>query len=104
MPTRKKSPKKLSRSVRLKKYEVVYRRIKSSKTNPKKVKVKKVKVTATRTPVVRKPRSSPKVKKSRRKLTDYQKYVRSESKRSKYKNMIPTKRMKEIGASWKSRK
>ena len=63
MPTRKKSPKKLSRSVRLKKYEVVYRRIKSSKTNPKKVKVKKVKVkkvkvTATRTPVVRKPRST----------------------------------------------
>ena len=83
MTSREKLPKKsLTRSVRLKKYEAVYKRLICKVTKPKVTKPK-VKIT-----------------KSRSKLTDYQKYVRIESKRLKYKKLVPSARLGAIGAAW----
>ena len=98
MTSREKLPKKsLTRSVRLKKYEAVYKRLICKVTKPKvtKPKVTKPKVTK---PKVTKPKV--KITKSRSKLTDYQKYVRIESKRLKYKKLVPSARLGAIGAAW----
>ena len=123
MTSREKLPKKsLTRSVRLKKYEAVYKRLICKVTKPKvtkpkvtkpkvtkpkvtKPKVTKPKVTKPKVtkPKVTKPKvTKPKVKitKSRSKLTDYQKYVRIESKRLKYKKLVPSARLGAIGAAW----
>ena len=121
MPTTKKSPKKMSRSTRLKKYENVYTRvIKRGETGtatkpkarkaPQKIPRRRTKTQhgSIKTSPRRKIRSTPKAKlktkgatKSRsKKLTTYQKFVKAESKKTKYKAMSPKDRMKAIGARW----
>jgi len=137
MPTAKKSPKKkLSRSVRLKKYESVYTKAvkrnstkKTSKPRARKVPKKsprrrtsspKSKTKATTSKVKPKRKSEAKTKtktkaktkaktnakttkspKRSRRLTTYQKFVKTESKKTKYKQMAPTIRMVAIGAAWR---
>lgn len=121
MPTTKKSPKKMSRSVRLKRYESVYTRVikrggtgTATKPNarkaPQKIPRRRTKTQngSIKTSPRRKIRSTPKAKlktkgatKSRsKKLTTYQKFVKTESKKTKYKAMSPNDRMKAIGARW----
>ena len=43
-------------------------------------------------------------RKGKRPLNAYQKFVRDESKKSKYKDMKPTSRMKAIGKAWRNSK
>lgn len=130
--TLKKSPKKMTRSARLKRYESVYSKAlrrggtgsaakskvrkaprksprrkttnprnetrgKNKSTRAKIVKPKKIKPSPTKQ---KKTVSSPQRSK---KLTAYQKFVKTESKKTKYKNMVPQKRLVAIGAAWKSK-
>jgi len=129
MPTTKKSPKKMSRSTRLKKYESVYTRVikrggtgtatkPKARKAPQKIPRRRTKTQhrSIKTSPRRKIRSTPKSKlqtkeatkgatKSRsKKLTTYQKFVKTESKKTKYKAMSPKDRMKAIGARWNSMK
>ena len=124
MPTAKKSPKKMSRSARLKRYESVYTKAvkrggTGSATKPKVRKAPrksprrrtKPQMRRTKTRPEHKLHSTPKTKNQtkkvnqsskirRKKLTVYQKFVKTESKKSKYKAMSPKDRMKAIGARW----
>jgi len=101
---RKKESKKVSRSVRLKKYEAAYKAClkkalsvcEKKKSPKKKRKPRKSKVTP-----VEKPKKS---KDKKRSLNNYQIFVREESKKSKYKGMIPSNRMRAIGKAWKALK
>ena len=129
----KKSPKKMTRSARLKRYESVYtkalkrggtgsaskpkvrkapRKSPRRRTTSPRLKTK----TKTRRPRVKpKPKPTPKTKlKTKRttkspkrrskRLTTYQKFVRTESKKTKYKDMAPQDRMTAIGAYWNALK
>jgi hypothetical protein len=49
------------------------------------------------------PHPSPE-RKTKKKLTDYQKYVKKESKKVKYKDVSPRSRLKSIGRDWKKSK
>ncbi len=128
MPTAKKLPKRspMTRSARLKRYESVYNKIvrregtgSSSKSkvrkSPKKIPRKKKIVTSsmeTKSKVRHKESlvkntklsSSKDTSKQRSKrLTTYQKFVKTESRKTKYKSMIPKDRLVAIGAEWRSK-
>lgn len=107
----RKTSKRVSRSVRLKKYEAAYEaclkkamsacKKKSDPSSSKKSKRKhKSKTTPSETVSKRK---SPK-KEQKRPLNAYQKFVRDESKKSKYKGMLSSDRMRAIGKAWKNLK
>jgi hypothetical protein len=123
MPTGKKSPKKMTRSARLKRYESAYTKAikrgvgsackhkvrkapqKSPRRRPK-TKKKNVRMSPKHKPNVthtskRETKKANKCTKRRSKrLTDYQKFVRTESKKTKYKGMAPKDRMTAIGVNW----
>lgn len=97
---RKKPTQRTSRSVRLKKYEILYeeclKRATERESRAKKSPVKKHEKKSRKRPVP--------VKKSRAKhLNEYQEFVREESKKATYKNMSATDRMKAIGKLWKNK-
>lgn len=107
----KRKPKRISRSVRLKKYEVAYEAClkkslsinkKSKSVKDKRKHRKSSKAISTEKPSKLNP--SKKNKDIKRPLNTYQKFVRKESKKSKYKGMIPSERMRAIGKIWKSLK
>ena len=97
-------PNRLTRSARLRKYESVYN------SYLKKIKNRENSNTVRRkSPEKNKPKSAPqksvvKEKKSHKKnLTSYQKYVKKESKKKKYKNLPPRERLVHIAKSWKQK-
>ena len=113
----KEETRKLSRSARLRKAQKVYSSLKN--TGKSRTKISKKKVVKRKKDVkpkreTRKVKSATKksrnitkvapTKSVRRKLTDYQKFVKTESRRVKYKNMLPTLRMKEIAKTWDKKK
>ena len=134
MPTAKKPPKKMTRSARLKKYEGVYTKALKSggtgsaskpkvrkvprksprrRTTSPRLKTKtKIKTKTRRTkPKTKSPKDKRKTKKTTKspkrrskRLTAYQKFVRTESKKTKYKDMAPRVRMAAIGAHWNTLK
>lgn len=128
MPTAKKLPKRspMTRSARLKRYESVYNKIvrregtgSSSKSkvrkSPKKIPRKKKIVTSSmetkskgrhKESLVKNTKlsSSKDTSKQRSKrLTTYQKFVKTESRKTKYQSMIPKDRLVAIGAEWRSK-
>ena len=121
MPLREKH--KMSRSVRLKRYESVYTKaIKRGGTgtaskskirkSPRKSSRKKTCTTMKTKPRVplqstckQQPNTITSLKeRSKRRLTTYQKFVKTESRKPKYKNMAPMDRMTAIGAMWNKNK
>jgi hypothetical protein len=101
---RKKPKQRASRSIRFKRYEVLYEDC-MKKAQEREGKTRK----KSRRPI---PKKSPKkshkhkspIKKSRaRHLNSYQEFVRSESKKSIYKHMAASERMKAIGKAWKAK-
>jgi hypothetical protein len=91
---------KKTKSVRLKKYEIVYKEYlknKSKSPEPKKqVREKTEKKVEKKT--------EKKIKdsgKGRKKLTEYQKFVREESRKDKYKGLKPDERLAKIAKAWK---
>lgn len=122
MPQKKKKSNRISRSSRLRKYESVYERcLKKTQlsdgkntvsTTDKEKKERSSPIKKTRKPKYKSPfktRSScikkdTKKKKTKRVLTSYQKFVRSESKKIKYKGIAPKERMQVIGKAWKNKK
>lgn len=117
MPSPNKS-KKMSRSARLKRYENVYTKVlkKSTSKSSSKQKIRKNPQKLSRRKTTRPnqestPDSTPESTRTRpetiktsklrsKRLTCYQKFVRSESKKPKYKSLAPRDRMTAIGASW----
>lgn len=117
---KKKSSKKLSRSVRLRKYELVYDACmkktftvcknpkhttsdknsckKTEKTTEKEPKSEKVKKCNNKKKI-----SPNKSKDRKRPLNAYQKFVREESHKNKYKGMSSTERMSAISKKWKNK-
>ena len=95
------SPKYLTRSARLRKYEVAYeeclKKISCSKRSP----VKQSRAPQEFESQVK--QKSPK-KKNEKPLNSYQKFVRDESQKSKYKGLIATERMTAISKEWKKQK
>jgi len=99
----------MSRSTRLKRYESVYTKVlkKSTRKSSSKQKVRKNPQKNPRRRTARPKQESTKtpetIKTSKhrsKRLTCYQKFVRSESKKTKYKSLAPRDRMTAIGASW----
>lgn len=90
-----------TRSVRLKKYESVYKEyIKNKSKSPEPKKYERVKIPKNK----RQDLSGKKITdsgKGRKKLTDYQKFVREESQKEKYKKLKPDERMAKIAKAWK---
>ena len=76
---------RLSRSARIRKIKSIYN--------------KHMKSTKTQHPTT--PGGGNTNKKSKRKLTDYQKFVKMESRKDKYKYMCGSERMTAISAQWK---
>lgn len=81
--------KKLTRSIRLRKYETIYKKIVNS--DEKKNDISKVE----------KKDIEKKVEKKKKNLNSYQKFVKEESKREKYNNMRSDDRLKAIAIAWK---
>lgn len=126
MPT-KKSPKKLTRSARLRKCGTVYQRTvgaqaKAKKSPPATRKAAK-RAPAKKKPVARRksprkpsrksppprrarakasPKSSPKARK--RPMTAYQKFMKVEMKKPQYAHLAPTKKLSAVAASWRKSK
>ena len=110
---RKKSPKKLNRSARLRKYESTYKLCleKTSSGGEKQRKTSK--------PIIREEYSKRSIPSSTKKaeaktvdkdestpkrpLNAYQKFLQTESKREKYRTKSPKSRMSAIAASWKKK-
>lgn len=133
MPTQKrKSPQKVTRSARLRKYEAAYnstkvavkprasppRRSPPRKPRPKKKQAspKKQKSPQVRASPKKSPRKAPtkkaSVKKSpakkpsktrKRPLNAYQRFVREESSKEKYNGLLATERMRQISKAWQTR-
>lgn len=90
---------RLSRSARLRKYETVYNSyVKKTENKPKIIRKspKKLSKNIKKVSMVKEVES----KKNRKSLTKYQKYVRKESKKTKYKNMLPRERLCSIAKTW----
>jgi sugar diacid utilization regulator len=88
--------KKRNRSVRLKKYEAVYNEYLKNKS--------KSPVQKQQVHIVEHKKSEKKISdstKGRKKLTEYQKFVKEQSKREKYKGLKPEERLAKIARSWK---
>jgi hypothetical protein len=95
------SPKHLSRSARLRKYEVAYEEcLKKMSCSKRRSPDKKLR--AQQEPVQGKKKSPQ--KKNEKPLNSYQKFVRDESQKSKYKDLIATERMTAISKEWKKQK
>ena len=98
------SPKYLTRSARLRKYEVAYeeclKKVAESKSKRSPVKNSRVRQECETPPVKQK---SPK-KKNEQPRNSYQKFVRDESQKSKYKCLIASERMTAISKEWKKQK
>ena len=114
----------LSRSARLRKYEVAYeecikKTFDSSKKKPNRIepckKSRSVRnVISNKSPSIKNVISSShkksKVKQSsppnkkKRSLNAYQKFVKEESQKNKYKSFTPSERMKEISKEWNKKK
>ena len=91
------SPKYLSRSARLRKYEIAYEEcIKKNACSKKNTVLRK----SPDKKYQQKPDKSPK-KKNEKPLNSYQKFVRDESQKSKYKGLIASERMTAISKEWK---
>lgn len=88
-----------NRSVRLKKYEAVYKEyIKHKSRSPEQKKPeKKHKNKISHSKKEKIVDSS----KGRKKLTEYQKFVKNESQKEKYKGLKPDERMAKIARAWK---
>lgn len=91
------SPKYLSRSARLRKYEVAYEEC------LKKTVCSKKNTVLRKSPDKKSRQQSPK-KKNEKPLNSYQKFVRDESQKSKYKGLIASERMTAISKEWKKQK
>ena len=96
------SPKYLSRSARLRKYEVAYEECLKKMTcyKCKRSPDKKSRAQEEAVPIKEK---SPK-KNNEKLLNSYQKFVRDESQKSKYKGLIASERMTAISKEWKKTK
>ena len=129
MPESRKTSKRMSRSIRLRKYESVYKscieslsarekanspKKKDSKREPRKKTESKKRETPEKkerkkkvTPEKKKERKKKDEKKSAEtpkvKRKDDQKWMRSESKKSKYNGMTGGERMKAIGEEWRKK-
>lgn len=91
------SPKYLSRSARLRKYEVAYEEcIKKTACSKKNTVLRKSPDKKSQ----QQNEKSPK-KKNEKPLNSYQKFVRDESQKSKYKGLIASERMRAISKEWK---
>lgn len=93
---------KKTRSVRLKKYESVYKEYLKNKSRSPEPESK----THTRKKLEKIKEPDKKVadsEKGRKKLTDYQKFVKDENKKEKYKDIKPGERMIKIAKAWKKR-
>jgi hypothetical protein len=89
---------KKTKSARLKKYEIVYKEyIKNKSRSPEKTHKP---IRESHIEIKKLPDSKKKVKK---KLTEYQKFVKKESKKEKYKGLKADERMAKIAKSWKKR-
>jgi hypothetical protein len=91
------SPKYLSRSARLRKYEVAYEEcIKKNECYKKNTVLRK-------SPDKKSQQQTEKLqkKKNEKPLNSYQKFVRDESQKSKYKGLIASDRMIAISKEWK---
>jgi hypothetical protein len=114
---RKKSPKKTSRSIRLRKYESGYKLCMDKiNTNTSIISEKKPRTNVSVTREQYSKRSLPTTSVSRkqdkileeevtpkRPLNNYQKFLQTESKREKYKTKSPKSRMSAIASSWKKK-
>jgi hypothetical protein len=96
------SPKHLTRSARLRKYEVAYEECLKKVADSKSKRSPDKKSRAQQEPVPIK-QKSPK-KKNEKPLNSYQKFVRDESQKSKYKGLIASERMTAISKEWKKQK
>lgn len=92
---------RLTRSVRLKKYESVYKEyLKNKSKSPEPKKHERVKSTKKES-TEKLPKKITDSGKGRKKLTEYQKFVRDESQKEKYKSLRPDERMAKIAKAWK---
>jgi hypothetical protein len=92
---------KKTKSVRLKKYQSVYNEyIKNKSRSPEKPQILRETRKVTKPiKVDEKPADS----KKRKKLTEYQKFVKEESKKEKYQGLKADERMAKIAKAWKKR-
>jgi hypothetical protein len=104
----------LSRSARLRKYEVAYeecikKTFDTSKKKPNRLEPSK-KSRSIRNVISSSPKKSkvkqspPPPNKKKRSLNAYQKFVKEESQKNKYKSLTPSERMKEISKEWNKKK
>lgn len=96
---------KKTKSVRLKKYESVYNEyIKNKSRSPDKPEKAVKPARESKPPKLQEPtvRTSDSTKK-KKKLTEYQKFVKEESKKEKYRQLKPEERMAKIARAWKKR-
>ena len=101
----------LSRSARLRKYEVAYeecikKTFDTSKKKPNRLEPsKKSRSIRNVSPKKSKVKQSPPPpNKKKRSLNAYQKFVKEESQKNKYKSFTPSERMKEISKEWNKKK
>ena len=94
------SPKYLTRSARLRKYEVAYEECLKKMSCSKRSPDKKSRAQQEPSPVKQ---QSPQ-KKNQKPLNSYQKFVQDESQKSKYKGLIASERMTAISKEWKKQK
>ena len=98
------SPKYLTRSARLRKYEVAYEEcLKKMSCSTKRSPVKKSRAQQEFELPVPIKQKSPK-KKNEMPLNSYQKFVRDESQKSKYNGLRASERMTAISKEWKKQK
>lgn len=91
-----------TRSIRLKKYEVVYKEyLKNKSKSPKPRKHERVKPKSEKKIPEKSEKKIADSSRGRKKLTDYQKFVKEQSQKEKYKGLKPEERMAKIARSWK---
>ena len=91
----------LTRSQKLRKYEKIYKNIMNKDTVIKSPRRSRIKNIIPQTP----PQTPPQqIKIKPRKLTEYNKFVREESKKEMYKTLSSHQRLKEISTKWKNKK
>jgi hypothetical protein len=102
---------RLTRSARLKKYEIKYNsciqyieKQKHAKKRTQPIKKPRSKRTEENTQTVKKCVKENKDEKIKKKLNIYQKFVQEESKKNKYSGMEAKERMTKIGIAWKAKK
>ena len=93
--------KNLTRSVRLRKYEAVYKKFMRNQSSVSKPRVHRIRHRHHKKDISQRS-PSPKKKKEKKKkpLNDYQKFVKKESVKSKYQNMRGSKRLSAVATEW----